>query len=185
MSSKIEIWSQVSVLLGNGVQQSLTANNEFINQITAVYDTTYESRLSTHRWGFARKKLALSKLAAAPLNEWESAYQIPADALSIFKVYPHSDYVIVGDKVYANASTLSVDYIFKPDNEGYLPAYFVEALVGELAAMLAYGITNNATLSNGLIARAARGWMTAWNADSAQRPSEEIVDQPLIWARYG
>lgn len=103
MASKLDIWSQASIYVGNGPQNSLDANNAFCNAARVVYDTILEARIASTRWGFARKKSVLSKFTTTPLNEYQFEYQIPVGVLSIFKVYPNTDYRIYGDRIYSNA----------------------------------------------------------------------------------
>ena len=170
-------------MVGNGPQSSLTGNNAFIENITPIYETTYHSWLTWNRWGFARKKQELSQNATDPINEFSVSYQIPAEALIIFKVYPNVRYKIYGDDIFCNNENLEVDMI-QAVSEGDLPAYFVEALVTELASKVAYAVTNNATLAGDLISLAPRMWSKAAAADAMQRSTEEVQDKPLIWSRY-
>lgn len=183
MASKLDIWSQASIHLGNGPQSSLDANNALCNAVRVVYDSVIESKLAGSRWGFARKKAVLSKLASTPENTYQYEYQIPGEALAIFAVYPNTNYKIYRDRIYSNMDSLEVDYIYHP-GEGYFPNYFVYAVSLELARTVAYQVTKDVKLLQVIAALAGDAWKTAWTVDAQQHTTEELVDQPLIWARH-
>ena len=180
--SKIQVWSLASVLIGNGPQQDESEDNTFNNAAREVYDILVETRLTSERWGFTRKKVELSRLPDKPLNQWRSAHQIPAEALAIYRVSPDVAYGISGDLILSNATKLEADYLYRPIEDAW-PAYFATAIATELAAMVCFQVTNNAGLTQALAQKSIGEWQNAWKTDAMQRTVEEVVDQPLINVR--
>lgn len=150
----------------------------------AMYGTTLEAFLTKHRWGFAIAQAELSRLTAKPLHTWEYIYQLPSDKpfIMLDRVYPNMDYQRIQDNIYTNASSVTIDYRFKPDASAF-PAYFVTALEFELASVFAYPLTRNESLAQ-LKAAQANDWLvTAKLIDSQEYPTVAIQDAPFIDVR--
>lgn len=182
MTAKVDIFNGASIAIGAGPVFDVDEDTTQAIALRARYDAVYETALTSHRWGFARVKAALSKLTASPRNEWGSAFQIPAEALAVFKVYPQSDYQIYGDEIYSNATSLDVDMVARV-SEGSLPGYFVNALVLELSSQIAIPVTRNPTIASNQKTEALLAWRQARGTDSMQRPTEPVTDLPFIWVR--
>ena len=177
MASKIEMISTAMVLIGASPISSLTEGTEGI-VADALYDTTYFGLLASHSWRFATKKVSLTKMTDAPLNEFQYQYQLPTDIITVGRVYNFSDYEIFGDKLYSDQETVEIDYRYKID-ETILPDYFVMTLQFLLAAQFAIPITDNsqrATVYEGLYERQLQ---RAKYIDSAARPQNAIQHSPL------
>jgi len=182
MATDIEICSNALIMVGHGPIASFTDGGAGANTATALYATTYESVLSQHRWRFASAKMALSKLTATPQNEWSNAFQLPANYITTTKVYPVTDYEIFEDKLYSNADSIDIDYIFKPD-ESKLPSYFQRLLEFNLASIFAIPVTDNSTKAEEYRKMAEDQLKRARFTDSQARPTDAIVDSPFIETR--
>jgi hypothetical protein len=182
MASKVEIFNQVAIALGDSEITDVDQDSQCAIALRARYDAIFETALTTHRWGFARQQKQLSKLEAVPLMEWTAAFQIPAEALAIIKLYPNSRYLIYGETILSDQTALKAEIIQKP-SEGLLPAYFENALVLELAAQVAVAVTGDASISNYNRAEATRSWIVARAIESQQRSTEPVADQPFIYSR--
>ena len=142
MVSKIDICNQGLVLIGANTIASFTDNTVESKVANQLYETTLRSLLTKARWRFATKQAQLTKLSTNPLDKWDSAYQIPNDAILIHTVTV-SDNVIVFDRyneeLYTNTSSSDVvvcHYTFQP-HEKEFPDYFTQAVVFELASLFA------------------------------------------------
>ena len=111
MVSKIDICNQGLVLIGANTIASFTDNTVESKVANQLYETTLRSLLTKARWRFATKQAQLTKLATDPLDKWDSAYQIPNDAILIHTVTV-SDNVIVFDRyneeLFTNTSSSDV-----------------------------------------------------------------------------
>jgi len=183
MATNIEICSNALVMVGHGSIASFTEGGAGANTASALYETTYESLLSQYRWHFASAKATLSRLTAAPLNEFTYAYQLPANYISSTGIHPRVDYEIYEDKLYCNETTIDLDYVFKPD-ESKLPGYFQRALEFNLAAVFAIPVTDNSTKAEEYRKMFEDQLKRARYVDSQSRPVDAIVDSPFISVRY-
>ncbi len=182
MATAVEICSNALIMVGHGPIASFTDGGAGANTASALYAITYESVLSQHRWRFASAKVALSKLTATPKNEWSNAFQLPSNYIVATKVYPRVDYEIYEDKIYTNADSIDIDYIFKPD-ESKLPGYFQRLLEFSLASIFAIPVTDNSTKAEEYRKMTEDQLKRARFTDSQARPTDAIVDSPFIDAR--
>jgi hypothetical protein len=150
--SKFDICSQALVLVGANTINSFDENTTESKVSGQLYESTLENLLTRCRWRFASKQQQLSKLTTNPLGRYDSAYQVPSDALQMHTV-SLSDSIIeydrYGNEIYADTSAsdiLIADYTFQP-SEADFPPYFKQALVFELASLFAGAIARNDTLS--------------------------------------
>ena len=183
MATDIEICSNALIMVGHGPIASFTDGGAGANTAAALYSTTYESLLSQYRWRFASAKQTLSKLTAKPLNEWTNAFQLPAGYIVSVGVHPRVDYEIYEDKLYSNAESIDLDYIFKPD-ESKLPGYFQRLLEYNLASLFAIPVTDNSTKAEEYRKMFEDQLRRSRYVDSQSRPLHGIVDSPFIEARY-
>lgn len=58
-------------------------------QARDVYETLRDSMLRENLWNFAKKRVQLAELAAAPVFGYNNAYGLPADCLRIIAVHPY------------------------------------------------------------------------------------------------
>ena len=84
--SKIDIANQGLVLVGANTIASFSDNNTESKVANQLYESTLKNLLTKARWRFASKQAQLSKSSTDPLDKWDSAYQIPTDALLIHTV---------------------------------------------------------------------------------------------------
>jgi hypothetical protein len=175
MASKVDIVSNALLLVGHTAISSFDADQGAGATVgSALYDSTL--------WRFSVKQQQLSKLTATPLKNWQYAYQIPTDAITIHRVTPRANYQIFEDKLYSNTDDLFADYTFQVADEN-LPLYFVQALQYKLAADFAISITND-TQKNALYEQKFdRELRIAMAADAKSHPPEPIVDQPFTDVR--
>lgn len=171
------------LLVGSPTLNSLTDGSSRANTAAALYDSTYESLLTTNRWRFAHARLVLSKLVTAPLHTYSNAFQLPSDYLMAESVYPRGDYEIYGDKLYSNLDSVTLDYLSKPV-ETKLPAYFQKVLEYRLAVELCIPITENRALKAELKADYIGSLQAAMWADAQGRPPTSVIDSPLVDVRF-
>jgi len=182
--TSIDLASNALLLIGEETISSFTDDSTAALVAANLYEPTFEALLTVHPWRFASSKATLSRLTATPVNQWDYAFQLPAD----FLVAQHVDsdimnYQIYGSKLYSNQTSIVLDYTFKPD-ESLLPAYFAEVLEYKLASVFAIPITESATKGEYYAELAEKMLTKAKQIDSSATPS--IVpneESPLIGGR--
>ncbi len=87
-NSKVDLISKALILCGEEPLNSLSDNRYGATVGANLFEMLYENEIQSNRWRFAMTKSALSKLVAAPLNQWKNAFQLPPDMLLPIGVFP-------------------------------------------------------------------------------------------------
>ncbi len=181
-SSKVSIISNALVLAGELPCESLSEDRYGVTVGANLFENIYEAELQSNRWRFSMKLGSLSRLVVTPLTKWQYAYQIPTDCLLIIGMLCPQPYEIYGDRIYTNATTVEMEYQFKPEINR-LPAYFTLLLTYALAKDAITPITENdarvAIMTRKYISQRDR----ALFADAQARPSTPIVHSPFTDVR--
>jgi hypothetical protein len=175
MASKVEIASNAFLLLGGNTISSFTEGTEG-KIATALYEETYRDLLSNYRWRFATKKMRLSRLTEAPENEFDYQFQLPTDMLTLIKPLDRIDYEIYGDKLYANVTDVSIDFVYRVD-EAMLPSYFTKTLEFFLASQFAIPLTDNTSRAEFYFNAYTAQLRVARNTDANQRPGDSVYSR--------
>lgn len=184
MASKIDLISNALILIGDVSINNLTGKERRKNVARNLYDNIVQNELTKHRWGFARRKGQLSLISTAPIVEWDSAYQLPADLLVLIKLYPSIDYQVYQDQVYCNYNqSLYCDYIYNVD-ESQWPVYFSKMIEYALARDFATSIRDSSSSRVEMAAEYENASRMARYTDSQQHPTTEIQDRPFIDVRF-
>mgnify|MGYP003967019637 FL=1 len=183
----IDIASNALLLIGESPIASFTEDTVAALIAANLYSSTFESLLTLHPWRFASTKATLSRLTAAPVNQWKYAYQLPADFLVAQHIDEGNDnYQIYADKLYSDNTTMVLDYTYKPD-ESFLPAYFTQLLELRLASVFAIPITESATRGEYYAGLAEKQLQRSKTIDSQSTPSigpPALEGSRLINSRY-
>lgn len=125
--TKLDIINLALDALGQS-QVSTESQTGVSRRLSRFYDLELETECASNQWNFCKKIVALSQSSDTPNDQtrWKYIYYIPSDCLAIVRFWPKNlDYDIYGGNlIYANASTLTLEYRYKPE-AGYLPVWFV------------------------------------------------------------
>lgn len=180
--TKIGLISKALVLLGEKPLTSLTEDRYGATVGSNLFDLIYENELQSNPWRFSMKKRALSRLVDTPLNQYAYAYQIPTDCLLVRHVYPRTQYEIYGGRLYTDATTVELDYQFKPEVSA-LPAYFSTLLTYALARDMVKPITESEDAVRIFQGKYVLQRDRAMYADAQGRPAVPIQDSPFTDVR--
>ena len=78
----LSICSDALIMLGAAPISSFTEGTDAAQACDRLYPDLRDSLLSRYPWSWTYRKVQLSRLATAPLNEFEHAYQLPGNILS-------------------------------------------------------------------------------------------------------
>ena len=182
MATDISMSSNALLLIGHDTINAFSDAGAGARAASNLYSVVYEDAITSYPWRFAIGKVTLSKLAAAPLNEWSNAFQLPGNLLLVYRTYPRSLFEIYEDKLYSNQDTIEIDYWFKPV-ETTLPPYFVKYMQYLLASEFAISVTDNRTLADTFNSAANQQRLVAMNRDSQGRTNSAIESAPFIEVR--
>lgn len=185
MASKIDLISNALILIGDTTINDLIGDERRKVVSRNLYDNIVKFELAKHRWGFARRKAQLSLISTDPIGtEWDKAYELPADLITLIKLNPVNSYQIYGSQVYCNFSqALYCDYIYDcPESEW--PIYFAKMIEYALARDFATSIRDSSTLRAEMAAEYENASRMARYTDSQQYPQTPIQHRPFIEVRY-
>lgn len=181
-STKIGLISKALILIGEKPLQSLSDDRYGATVGSNLFELIYENELQSNPWRFSMKKVALSRLVATPLNQFAYAYQLPSDCLLPRHVYPRGQYEIYGDRLYSDASSVELDYQFKPEITA-VPAYFATLMVYALARDMVKPITESDSGVKTFAAKYVMQRDRAMYADAQARPATPVQDNPFTDVR--
>ena len=182
MASSIDIASNALVRIGVAPISSFTEGGAAGQAAANLYEPTVRAMLTEHRWRFAAAKRQLAQLVATPLNDYQYAYQLPSDMLVLYRAYNVQNYDIYEDKLFTNASSVEIDYLFRA-GEALFPAYFQLAVEYQLASEFALIVTSNRALAETYEMKARDQMKKARFADSQGRPPQSIYTTDYLDVR--
>lgn len=180
--TKIKIISDALILLGEQPASSLSEDRWGVTVGSNLFERVYENELQSNRWRFAMKKEQLARLVDVPLNEWQYAFQIPSDCILPISMWPMQPYEIYSDRIYSNATTLEMDYMFKPEVT-QVPRYFAQLLTYAMAREMAMPIKESASAYQMSEQKYLQQRARAMHADAQGRPNRPFVDSPFTNVR--
>lgn len=181
-NTKIGLISKALILCGEKPLEALDDNRYGATVGANLFELVYETELQSNRWRFAMAKKACSQLVDTPLNEWAYSYQIPTDCLIPIGVYPLQPYEIYGDKIYTNATSVTLEQLTKPDITD-VPAYFALLLTYALAKNMIKPITESDNAVKDMTHKYNMQRATAMYADAQARPARPIMRNPFTDVR--
>lgn len=188
-STKIGILSDVSDLLGNKTFTSLDEVGDFGTSLEAAYDLFIEAEIASGRWRFAAETEQLSLIGdlSPTFDKWLFEFQLPANFLSVQRIFPRVPYEVFGDRLYTTTNeTLSLEFYSAAVNETVTvwSAPFKLYFVYLLAEHLSISTVENA----GVIAKIEKGVMKygalAGFVRSSNRPAIQMASQRYVTVRY-
>lgn len=200
-NSEIDVCAQALLLLGLPPIASFDDGSDKALICANLHETVIDGLLRSYPWRFAMRKAALNRLAQTPKNQWKHGFQLPSDRLggprAVFaadavSAPPIAEFEIFGDKLFANETSIWIDYPFKPLVRAW-PPHFTQLAVYACAAMFADALTEENKkaerwhrIAFGTPAEGTAGGYlrTAKAIDAAENPPEVFRDYPLVAARY-
>ena len=181
-TAKVRLVSNALLLLGGQTISSFDDNSTGAVLGENLFDTTYKAMLQNHRWGFAKKTKALSRLSDTPNGDYQYAFLLPSDFLYLAKGSSYK-FDLVGDTIQTNDKEFELEYIASV-SEDRLPEYFAKALEFNLASLFAIPLTGDIDKSNYYSKVFIDQLRKAKAADSTMYPEVSIQDTPYLNVRY-
>ena len=181
MASNVEIANRALTLLSADRIQALNDTSEQARKINAIFDSTRDALLSEHNWNFALKERQLSLLSETPvLDAWDFEYQLPSDCLRVVNIEGDYEFAIYSNKLYTNTDDARITYVSRETDPNRFSAGFAKALASRLAADLAFGITQNATMAQNMDAVAVRVLKEAKWSDAQEGKGIKVIRGSIV-----
>ena len=162
MASVVDIANSALNLLGASTISALTDDSKNARLCNQRYEPVRNRVFRSHAWNCLTKRVQLAQDTTAPIVEYSYAYTLPSDCLRVLKIHTgvtdsiasDIDYKVEGRKVKTNEGTVYLVYVALVTDPNEYDVYLQEAISHQLAADIAYAVTNNATLANNYMDRA-------------------------------
>ena len=191
MASVVDICNSALNLLGASTISALTDDTKNARLCNQRYEPVRNRIFRSHPWNCLIKRVHLAKDSAAPVIEFSNQYTLPTDCLRVLKIHNGTtdsvasalEYKIEGRKIKTNEGTVFLVYVALDTDPNNYDAYVQESISHQLAADLAYAVTNNATLANNYMARADERLREARFIDATENSIDTLEANEFTDAR--
>ena len=191
MASDVDIANNALSILGASVISSLTEDTKNARICSQRFSNVRNRVFRAHPWNCLIKRVQLAQNTTAPVIEFTYAYALPADFLRVLKIHngttdsvaSEMPYKIEGANLITDEATVYLIYVSKDTDSTNYDSYLYEVLAYQLAADIAYGITNNATLAKNLLADADEKLREARFVDSTENSTDTVEADEFTDAR--
>ena len=190
-TSDVDICNRALSRLGTRATISaLDENSTEARTVSIWYAATRDTLLRAHDWNFARRRVILADQGAAPTG-WTFRYALPTDCIRLLRITAASAadaarFEVAGDStsrfVLCDEPSAEAVYTARVDDPNLYDAGFSSALVDQLAAHIAYPITQKTETAVRLaqLARAALGEAMAADVNEAAPAEGDRLPEWLV-----
>ena len=191
MASAVDIANSALNLLGASTISAFTDDSKNARLINQRYEPVRNRVFRSHAWNCLHKRVQLAQNSTAPVVEYSNAYALPADCLRVLKVHNGTtdsiksaiDYKLEGRNIVTDEGTVFIIYIALDTDPNNYDTYLQESISHQLAADLAYAVTNNATLADKYMTRADERLREARFIDATENSLGTIESSEFTDAR--
>ena len=191
MASAVDIANSALNLLGASTISAFTDDSKNARLINQRYEPVRNRVFRSHAWNCLHKRVQLAQNSTAPVVEYSHAYALPADCLRVLKVHngttdsikSNIDYKLEGRNIVTDEGTVFIIYIALDTDPNNYDTYLQESISHQLAADLAYAVTNNATLADKYMVRADERLREARFIDATENSLGTIESSEFTDAR--
>ena len=191
MASAVDIAHSALNLLGASTISAFTDDSKNARLINQRYEPVRNRVFRSHAWNCLHKRVQLAQNSTAPVVEYSHAYALPADCLRVLKVHNGTtdsiksaiDYKLEGRNIVTDEGTVFIIYIALDTDPNNYDTYLQESISHQLAADLAYAVTNNATLADKYMVRADERLREARFIDATENSLGTIESSEFTDAR--
>ena len=191
MASIVNICNSALNLIGASTISALTEDTKNARLCNQRYEPVRNRVFRGHNWNCLIKRVQLAANSTDPVIEFDKSYALPSDCLRVLKIHNGTtdsiasdlEYKIEGKNIVTDQTTVYLIYIALDTDPNNYDAYLREAISHQLAADLAYAITNNATLANNYMARADERLREARFIDATENSLDTVEATEFTNAR--
>jgi len=191
MASVVDMCNSALNLLGASTISALTDDSKNARLCNQRYEPVRNRVFRSHAWNCLHKRVELAQNSTAPVVEYSNAYALPSDCLRVLKVHNGTtdsiksaiDYKLESRNIVTDEGTIFLIYIALDTDPNNYDTYLQESISHQLAADLAYAVTNNATLANNYMTRADERLREARFIDATENSLGTIESSEFTDAR--
>ncbi len=189
-TTDIDICNRALSRLGTRATISALDENSAEARTASIwYAATRDVLLRSHDWNFARRRVVLAEQGAAPTG-WAFRYAFPTDCIRLLRLASATPNVssvrfeVAGDAtsrfVLCDEPAAQAVYTARVDDPNLYDAGFASALVDQLAAHIAYPVTQKTEIAVRLAQMARAALADAMAADVNEAEGAD-ADRPPDW----
>lgn len=175
----VQICNAALVMVGD--QPVATLDGDQVSQVVCsnLYPSVVADLLGRYRWRFASDLVQLQRLDFVPLAKWEGAYQVPVGAHTVHSVMIRDeavDFDRFSQRIYCDAGVddvLVAEVSIIPPEEEW-PPYFRTLVELQLAAVIAFPITEDSQKASLYEGKALRQFVSAKTLDAQARTARVL-----------
>ena len=191
MASVVNICNSALNLIGASTISALTEDTKNARLCNQRYEPVRNRVFRSHNWNCLIKRVQLAANSTDPVIEFDKSYALPSDYLRVLKIHNATTdsiasnlvYKIEGRNIITDETTVYLIYIALDEDPNNYDSYLREAISHQLAADLAYAITNNATLANNYMTRADERLREARFIDATENSLDTVEANEFTDAR--
>ena len=191
MASIVDIANNALNILGASTISSLTEDTKNARICNQRFENVRNRVFRSHPWNCLIKRVQLAQNSTAPVIEYTYAYALPSDFLRVLKIHNGTTdsvasdmpYKVEGKNIITDEATVYLVYVSKDTDPNNYDSYLYEVLAYQLAADMAYGITNNATLAKNLLADADEKLRESRFVDAVENSTDTVEANEFTDAR--
>ena len=191
MASVVDMCNSALNLLGASTISALTDDSKNARLCNQRYEPVRNRVFRAHAWNCLHKRVQLAQNTTAPVVEYSYAYALPSDCLRVLKIHTGTndsinseiDYKLEGRNIVTNEGTVYLVYIALITDPNEYDTYLQESISHQLAADIAYAVTNNATLAKNYMERADERLREARFIDATENALGTIESSEFTDAR--
>ena len=132
--SEIDIINRALAKIGNQRIADRSENNNRARVMDGLYDGVLDELLRECPWNFATARDSLAADPVAPIYEWATAFDVPADLLYMVSTENNSEYRLEGNQILSNQdNSLKITYIRRVTDPTEFDTGFAELFATKLA----------------------------------------------------
>ena len=194
--SDVAVANMALTMVGANAITALTDKTDSARAVRRFYAARLDARLRAHDWNFARRRVSLAQLQDVPVFGYDRMFQLPQDPFCLRVLETNLEanekwiietYATVSSTyrvLLTDAASVDLVYIARITDTMLWDACFADAFAAELAFLISYPLTRNATLRQGLAADATAAWRVARSVDGEEsRALRAILSTSLTSVR--
>jgi hypothetical protein len=178
--SEVAVANLALIKLGQDPISSLTQDTTNARLVNAVFEFCRNETLESYPWSFATKTVEMASVDDEEdnLGEWNYAYQLPADFISMIKGEDwKQDYEIRDGYLFSNDEPMYIEYIYENDNPQQWSYAYAMCLSWRIAAEVSYAITQSTTVAEAMMRGFEMSLKAARYANSRKKsPEGPVID---------
>ena len=187
MTSAVGICSNALLQLGDSPIASLTEATDRARLCNNLWPMVRDYILRKGAWSCTRASVTLAPEATTPEFDWGASFLLPGDCMRVLQVGQRGQRIrheIRGRRLLCDQASLPIVYQQRITDPVQWDGAMVDAACAEMAARLAYPITQSASMAQLMQQKAATALREAQAISGQDNEPEDWADSPFIEARF-